>query len=1044
MAGEFNYYTAKREWINAFITPDRLRSKKIHPKAAAHVLLFDQLLDELAPETLGSLCSLLTGDEEASPESISTADACPILMGTLDWEDPQTAQEAVAHYNNDVNRLSVALYERLLTHYQTIEPKSIDDLLELPAMQAMFDSLNADYKDAFFRYLLLAPKLTVANNFWQRRSFHSTNPYAFVEIFWHVLRNFCVYQQSGFDFSGQLTDPHLDLDHYAMDDAYAYYAAVFQADDAMRTLAKEVGSVYASCLLSRDAVGLLDSLQQNFFAAEGVSAVSGTLLKGLIASGVPQALELVMSLLKAAKLSEGLRTSIVEQIDTGSVETFKYFLRYIDQAHLYRFSSVKRSFITFSGLSEELSEKTIPKHAQWLAQGMLNDSAEEYLTEKNYVKFYLGLYLTACHNLDDALAIISDRFLSWDKHQQVAALYFLKQAQLPLPAALITGLLVRIGQSELDQELVVSIIANLQKITFASQGEEREFLAACLPLFTAVKGSPRYYTIFGEGDSPYNSYEMTRLYDAILTLVDKVDDFYEAAYSVFSKYWSSWHSSPASMSKRLAHPAVHKAVVQAVGTRISDDAKDMLVENKVELSHDDFLVIGEFLRFKGSAVRANVAELMRKAGPSTVIDVAVAALKTRNKNKREGAVGILVDNYDRIKDLAAYVELKELLAGIDFDATVAEQVARLLGEVKTEDKLEADFYTPITEVPCPALTWDETVVEDYLNYDFATLFDFVNKCYQVFSHHHGEEVEVTNYDGSKTLQRVGFDLHTTENIASHRGRNITYQDYAFWQEFIPLTEKLENKDCILYKHFISLVADYEEYGREDKEPIIDYAIENGYLPDLHPWIKTWSDKNTKSTEQKYYLANAMQVLEMECLRRELFSGEGITSQEARQDAHRYFAHLTAYHMTKEKERITAGVMLPVEDVKSAGQYTYFNWLNYVARLAIGDNDNTLPWLDDDDTLPWFDDEFINMLVLNLVVLQKEQEYLFGITTLFRLEDVGLISRDLLYTLILDPSTYTYKNSQGSRVKDMMGSLNSILRREKISRGTDWYRPLPYP
>lgn len=1044
MAKEFNYFTAKQEWINAFVTPDRLRSGQLDPKAAAQVLLFDQLLDELAPETLGFLCSALTGGDQSSPKPISTADACPVLMGTVDWEDPQTAQEAVAQYINDAHRLSVSLHERLLAHYQTIEPKSADELLALPAMQALFNSLNADYQDAFFRYLLLAPKLTVADSYWQKRSFHCTNPYAFVGVFWQVLKKLCVYQQFGCDFSAHLTDPQLNLDHYAMGEAHAYYAAVFQADDDMRALAQNVGSQYVNCLLSRDELGLLDRLQENFFAAEGVSAVSGTLLKGLIASGAPKALELVMSLLKAAKLSEGLRTSIVEQIDTGSTETFKYFLGYIDQANLYRFSSVQRSFITFSGLAEELSEKTIPKHAQWLAQGMLNDSAKDYLSEKNYVKFYLGLYLTACHNLDDTLAIISDRFLSWDRHQQVAALYFLKQAQLPLPAALITDLLVQVGQSELDQELVISVITNLREITFASQVEKREFLAACLPLFTAVKGSPRYYTIFGEGDSPYSSYEMTRFYDRILTLVDEVEDFYEAAYSVFSKYWSSWHSSPANMSKRLARPVVHKTVVRAVGSRISDEAKEILVKNQVELSREDFLAIGEFLRLKGSAVRANIAELMRKAKPDTVIDVAVTALKTRNKNKREGAVGILIDNYERIKDLAAYAEVKELLAGIDFGPTVAEQVSRLLGEGIAGEKLEADFYTPITEIPCPALTWDGTVVEDYLNYDFATLFDFVTKCYQVFSRHHGEEVEVITYDGSKVLQRVGFDLHTTENIASHRGRNITYQDYAFWQEFIPLTEKLENKDCILYKHFISLVADYEEYGREDKEPVIDYAIENGYLPDLHPWIKTWSNKNTKSTEQKYYLANAMQVLHMECLRRELFTGKGITTQVARQDANRYFAHLTAYHIAKEKERITAGVTLPVDGAKSARQYTYFNWLNYVARLAIGDNEATPRWLDDEDTLPWFDDEFSNMLVLNLIDLQKEQEYLFNITTLFRLEDMGLMSRDLLYTLILDPSAYTYKRGRGSRVSDMMSSLNSILRREKISRGTDWYRPLPYP
>lgn len=1060
MAKEFNYYTAREEWINSFITVDKLYSGKLDPKVAAQVLMFNNVVDEVDPETLGLLCSLLTGGEQESflhrltgnitslitgsdkqnqIPSISVRDACPILVSAVEWENPDIVLEAAMRYRNQDNQMSNVLQEQLLTYYESYMPQTADDILAFPPVKVMFESLNADYTDVFYRYLLLAPELTVAKDYYCRRSFHMNNPYAFIEIHQKVLIKFCIFQQFGYDFSAYLTNPDFNLEHYALDKAYIYYAAIFQVDEDMCRLAKQAGSKYVNCLLSRDKAQLLEHLEQNFFASEGISAVSSPLLKGLIASGVPKALELVMSLLKAAKLSEGLRTSIVEEIDAGSVETFKYFLKYIDQANLYRFSSVQRSFITFSGLSEELTEKTIPKHAQWLAQGMLNDRAAEYLTEKNYVKFYLGLYLIACHSFEDSLAVISEYFLTWDTYQQLVALYFLKQADLPLPGVLITSLLEKITQSELDQELVVSIFSNLHRITFTCREEKRDFLAACLPLFTAIKGSPRYYTIFGEGDSPYDSYKMSQLYFLILDLVDEVDDFYELAYSVFTKHWSSWHWNAPNMAKRLEHPVVHKTVVEAIGTRISDNAKEILLENKVELTYEDFLAIGEFLRLKGSTVRANVAELLAKAEPGVIIEVCIAALKTRNKNKREGAVGILVDSYERIKNLTAYVEVKELLADIDFDETVAGQVALLLGEVKTDKVLEADFYTPVTEVPCPTLTWDKIVVEDYLNYDLAIVFDFVTKCYEVFLEHYGEEVEVTIYDGSKIIQRVGFELNTAENIASHRGDNITYQDYVFWEEFIALTEKLDDKDCLLYRHFLSLIADYEEYGRGDEEPVIDYAIEHAYLPDLHPWIKIWADKNTKNTDKEYHIANAMEVLEMECKRRGLLTGKGTASQEARQQANRYFAHLTAYHIAKEKERVAAGMRLPVEDTQSASQYTYFNWLTYVARLAIVDEGNKLLW---------FNNEFINTLVLNFIDLQKEQEYLIDITALFRLDDLGLISRDLLYTLILNPSTYSSKRWHAqvkeSRVRNMISSINTFIYRERNDRGKDWYKPLPYP
>ncbi|OKL45907.1 hypothetical protein [Boudabousia marimammalium] len=162
----------------------------------------------------------------------------------------------------------------------------------------------------------------------------------------------------------------------------------------------------------------MDRIEQGVFEAEGVSQLSDILLEALIMSGHPRAIFLVDKLLRAAKLSEGLRQSIIEVIDFGSLDTFKHFLQIIQAENLLRFSSVKRAFLTFAGLSDELSDKTIPLLGQWLLEGLLGEKAEEYLQEKNYVKFYLGLYLKACHSVEDALSVVTERFSKWDQHHQ--------------------------------------------------------------------------------------------------------------------------------------------------------------------------------------------------------------------------------------------------------------------------------------------------------------------------------------------------------------------------------------------------------------------------------------------------------------------------------------------------------------------------------------------------------------------------------------------------------------------------------------------------
>ena len=112
-------------------------------------------------------------------------------------------------------------------------------------------------------------------------------------------------------------------------------------------------------------------------------------------------------MLIAAKLQEGLRQSICENMDAGCVEAFQYFLQIVIEQNFIRFSSVKRAAGTWTGLlgDEETASDRIDEKRLRLIDCFLKDenAREQALVSKDAMEVYLSLWASGFYDLNEVL-----------------------------------------------------------------------------------------------------------------------------------------------------------------------------------------------------------------------------------------------------------------------------------------------------------------------------------------------------------------------------------------------------------------------------------------------------------------------------------------------------------------------------------------------------------------------------------------------------------------------------------------------------------------
>ena len=159
-----------------------------------------------------------------------------------------------------------------------------------------------------------------------------------------------------------------------------------------------------------------------------------SMLRGIFMSENTELYEAVGKLLLAARLQEGLRQSICENMDYGTAQAFMTLFQVIKENDLLRYSSVMRAVATWTGLiaSEESKIDRIQKKQLLSIDTYLHDekARKEVLAGEDAMQIYLALWSYGFFDLDEACAVMNKLALTGSRHQRMVFGMYIKSMNL--------------------------------------------------------------------------------------------------------------------------------------------------------------------------------------------------------------------------------------------------------------------------------------------------------------------------------------------------------------------------------------------------------------------------------------------------------------------------------------------------------------------------------------------------------------------------------------------------------------------------------------
>jgi hypothetical protein len=220
-----------------------------------------------------------------------------------------------------------------------------------------------------------------------------------------------------------------------------------------------VTSDYIAFELDRGNEVIFQALKDIIYGENNTALLNKSMIEGILHSHQPKAYEMVGELLVAARLQEGLRQSIVESMDEGTLEGTLYLLKIIIEHDLIRYSSVIRALDVWTGLNLEALNKRVAKQCiEYVYQALTDATArEQWLTSNDVNQLYISLWATAVYEENDVQDKIYHLMEHGAHYQKIITMAFLAESQND-------GLKYDIAQrylDETDRELQFYLIANL-------------------------------------------------------------------------------------------------------------------------------------------------------------------------------------------------------------------------------------------------------------------------------------------------------------------------------------------------------------------------------------------------------------------------------------------------------------------------------------------------------------------------------------------------------------------------------------------------------
>ncbi|WP_336015025.1 DUF4132 domain-containing protein [Fusobacterium polymorphum] len=459
---------------------------------------------------------------------------------------------------------------------------------------------------------------------------------------------------------------------------------------------------------------LIDLIKAALGSQKSKIDLNYSIMQAIFISNNKELLELTGKLLLAAKLQEGVRQEICENMDRGLQENFEYMFKIIYDNNLIRFSSVKRALATWTGLTRDESDdisKFGKKELEIINKLIANPKYEdELLKSDDNVEVYLGLWNKSTRDIKYSVEAMEKLLKSSKYHIKLLISYYLdiienKDYQREIAKKMIKEYgkdnknIVEILACYLDFAIGYIYPSHFKddiksgklnsKTYFKDKKEALEFFDIFENAFSLMKEKSK---VFDPCIFPWNiesidteKISTTLLFIAILY----PDDILKNKVMGYIKEIDTWNRGR--FLDVLFEKPSNKEQKDFIITMLSDRTSAGITA--YEIAKDNNLVkeypreIEDLLRLKNADTRKNLIDLLMSQDKKELLISIDNLVSAKNENKRLAGLDILNLANSKQKPLYDKKEVKNLVTKIS-SPTDAEKI--LIENLSDKKKKESE------------------------------------------------------------------------------------------------------------------------------------------------------------------------------------------------------------------------------------------------------------------------------------------------------------------------------------------------------------------
>lgn len=438
----------------------------------------------------------------------------------------------------------------------------------------------------------------------------------------------------------------------------------------------------------------LTEIMIDIINGDGAIPIDCELVRGIVKSTNVKLHEQLGKLLLAAKLQEGLRQTICENMDCGTKEAFMTLLKVIDDNKLIRYSSVKRAVGTWLGLIaeesgdlERISDKSVALILECLSD---EKKAEEYLQSEDSLQIYIALWSFGFHDISKASSYVTKLSLAGSHHQILTAGFFIMNLNSVIDAHKLAKQVISEYLEEYDvlaiflphflstwREALREEGTSIKLEKYFESKEEAETYYDLM--WSLYKASPKKKIEFSPCVFPWCSVTYTRsqavtcicVIARLLKDMRKMDE----ACQIIKDGDVSERSYLIELLLQEPKSDVQKAVLTECLADKESYARDRAIKiaRKTTFNSENYLKIEEMLRYRAADLRSNLIELLYGQEDSALQATVERLLTDKKEEKRTAGLDIVMQLANDKKRKALFDACRKYVSNLQ-EPTDKEQV----------------------------------------------------------------------------------------------------------------------------------------------------------------------------------------------------------------------------------------------------------------------------------------------------------------------------------------------------------------------------------